>query len=154
LSAEKIKLLDACQRAGKQPHKGSSACIVQNEIFAIHVTEIAQQKSYMTRALLAHIAWYFNARYGFPEEHADRKFEVESFPELERLFEMLHRSHTLHSYIFEHLQQQREMKEWVKTKGEEGFKREVVGVMLTLQEPLMNALESTVSSLQHSVPIP
>lgn len=150
LGVEKVKYLDACQRAPKQPHKGGPACIVQNEFFASHVTIIARQQSRATLALLAHIAWYFDAQYGLPEKLVDRKFEVQSLSELYQLFQTFQSYRNLSPRILEYLQQQRGMKEWVMSEGQERFKREVECVMLSLQESLTNVLESMVYIKQQS----
>ena len=154
LSVEKIKLLDACHGAGKQLHEGGPACIVQNKLLANSVTMIARQQSRSTLALLSHVAWCFNSQYGLPTELDDLSFEINSLPELERLFETLHRSHKLPSEISQRLQQQRGMREWLNSKGQEGFKWEAAGIMLSLREPLMNALENMLDYIQQSVTTP
>jgi hypothetical protein len=148
LGVEKVKYLDTCQRAAKRPHKGGPECIVHNRVFASHVKNIAWQQSRLTLALLSHVGWYFNGHYGLPAELVDLRLEIQCLPELHGLFESIHRSNTLPSHMFEYLQHQREMREWVRLEGQEGFKREVAGVILSLQEPLMNALDSMVISVQ------
>jgi hypothetical protein len=144
LDVEIVKYLDTCQRAAKQHHKGGPACIIHNKAFASHVKHIACQQTRERLVLLSHVAWYFNGHYGLPAELFDPRLEIQCLSELYGLFETLHKSHTLPSDLFKFLQRQRGTREWARLKGQEGFKREVAGVILSLQKPLTDALESMV----------
>ncbi|KAJ5216860.1 hypothetical protein N7468_009868 [Penicillium chermesinum] len=141
LDVENIKHLDACQSAQEGCHKGGPDSIVQSELLASQVAIIARQQPRENLALLAHIAWYYDGRYGLPEGKFDRTFEVESLNQLYGLFKKFHSCRNLPQTLLEYILQKREVEEWATSVAPEKFKRITADVMLSLRESLITALK-------------
>ena len=106
-------------------------------------TSFAQQLSPVELALLAHIGWYFNSKYGLPEEIVGPKVENQPLSDMSDIavfFRCIGNGSSLSPEICHYLLGKQEIMEWAGSKSHQNFKRDAENIICSLRSSLMLAV--------------
>ena len=111
-------------------------CAIRGELLARDATSLAGWQSPATVTLLAHIAWYFDSRFGLPPDIVGQDFKMSSSPNLFTFLETFQRFQSIPPRMLDYLLTKPAFFEWARSEKRESFKRKIGETILQLQKSL------------------